>query len=362
MRKRLKRMLPVLLLPLFFIIAGCGFGTNDTGVEIDPPQDVNYVDEGEELDQQSQGTGDEEGHEAEETSDETSDETVKRQLFLLDSNGMVAPQMVEVPVPESKEVAKQALEYLVKDGPVSNVIPNGFQAVLPAGTQILGVNIKDGTAIADFSEEFKEYQAEDEQKILQAITWTLTQFDSIDKVQLRINGYDQDVMPVDGTPIGDGFSRADGINVDTGTMTDLTNSVGVTVYFLAQSSHGNYYVPVTKRVQNEENNITATIKGLAEGPSLASGLFSDFSRELELLEANADTDGKWTLNFNEALLNNQKAISDEALNALILSLTEHEEVKEFAIQVNGEENVLTESGDALAQPVTREMMMDTMEF
>ncbi len=356
MRKRLKTVTLPLLSLLIFIIAGCGLTEKDKDVNIDPPQDVNFVEEDEEGMMEE---GDDGGAE-----ESTSAKTVKRQLFLIDDKGMVASQMVEIPIPESKEVATQALEYLVKDGPVTELLPNGFEAVLPAGTQVLGVNLKDDVAIADFSEEFKEYKAEDEQKILQAITWTLTQFDSVNKVKIMINGHEQDTMPVDGTPISDGVSRDDGINIDLGNVTDVSNSIGVTLYFLAQSGDDNYYVPVTKRIAKTKDNdrIVATINGLIEGPSLQSGLFSDFPKEVELIDALKDENGLLTLDFNEAILDNQKVISNDALHSLVLSLTENKEIEQISIQVNGESNVLTEAGSPLAQPVTREMVSKTMPF
>lgn len=364
MRAYVKVVAPYLLfLFVVLLISGCGLGNKDKVADIDPPQNIEYVDSESELEDSGLTEDDsEEGNQ--ETGQETeSTEMIKRQIFLLDSNGMVSPQLVDIPVPESKEVAKQALEYLVKDGPVTNHLPNGFQAVLPAGTEVLGVNIKEGVATADFSEEFKEYEASDEQKILQSITWTLTQFESIDRVKIRINGHEQEVMPVNGTPISGGVSRQDGINIDAEGVTDMTNSFGVTVYFLAQSGDHTYYVPVTKRINGKESDtVTAVINGLIEGPSLQSGLFSDFSTELELLESLVDEDGLVTLNFNEALLNQQHIISNDVLNSLVLSLTENEDVSGIAIQVNGEANVLTESGDQLAQPVTREMMTETLEF
>ncbi|PWA12265.1 sporulation protein [Pueribacillus theae] len=360
MRKRFKFAFLLLLSLLLFIIAGCGLIGKNREVDIDPPKDVSLVDENEDGE-----LADDKEESAKTSEENTADaEKVKRQLFLIDEKGMVVPQMLEIPVPESKEVATQALEYLVKDGPVSELLPNGFQAVLPAGTQVLGVNIKDDTAIADFSEEFKEYQAADEQKILQAITWTLTQFDNINKVKIRINGHDQEVMPVDGTPISGGVSREDGINIDSGSVTDLSDSVGVTLYFLAQSGENRYYVPVTKRVaKNEENDkVAAAVNGLIEGPSLQSGLFSDFPKEVEILDILKDSEGLLTLDFNEAILDNQKAISDEALHSLVLTLTENEDIKEIAINVNGEANVLTESGKPLSQPVTRDMVSETKGF
>ena len=74
----------------------------------------------------------------------------------------------------------------------SHPICQGTRAVLPAGTEV-EVNITEsGTAIVDFSNEFATYAPEDEQGILEAITWTLTQFDTINDVVIWINGHPQD--------------------------------------------------------------------------------------------------------------------------------------------------------------------------
>src|SRR5699024_402390 len=74
----------------------------------------------------------------EESDEDSLGETVKRELYLIDADGMVAPQTVELP--KSEQVATQAMEYLVKGGPVTDILPNGFEAVLPQGTEILGLN------------------------------------------------------------------------------------------------------------------------------------------------------------------------------------------------------------------------------
>lgn len=131
-----------------------------------------------------------------------------RELYLIDKNGYVAAQTL--PLPNSEGTAKQALEYLVQGGPVSEILPNGFRAVLPADTTV-NVDIKK-TALPSliFRRNLKTIK-EDEQKILQSITWTLTQFSSIDKVKIRINGHELKEMPVGGTPITGDLSRKDGL-------------------------------------------------------------------------------------------------------------------------------------------------------
>src|SRR5699024_12440605 len=88
----------------------------------------------------------------------------------------------------------------------------------------------DGKMIVDVSEEFKDYEPEEEAKILEAMTYTLTQFENVDKIKLWINGHPQDEMPVDGTAISDGYSRTNGINIIDSAALDLMNSHAVMLY------------------------------------------------------------------------------------------------------------------------------------
>ena len=77
---------------------------------------------------------------------------MKTELYLIDKNGYVVPQTLELP--KSEGVAKQALEYLVKDGPVTEILPNGFRAVIPTDTQ-MSVKIDEGVAVVDFLRNLK---------------------------------------------------------------------------------------------------------------------------------------------------------------------------------------------------------------
>lgn len=347
MRKIYKAGVPALF-ALSFIITGCSFGADKTLNETDPPP-VSYVDE----------VSFDTSKDVEEANEEFVTETVMRELFLIDEHGLVAPQTVMLPKEEG--VAKQAVEYLIIGGPVSQLIPNGFQAVLPSGTEVLGVNVRDRVATVDFSEEFKEYRPEDELKILQSLTWTLTQFDTIDFVKIRINGYDQEVMPVDGTPIGEGFSRLDGINIETDKLVNISNSKSVTLYFLAQSGENVYYVPVTRRVSANEDQLQAVVSQLLAGPSSFSNLLTDFRHGVQLLDEPRYSNGVVTVNFNEAVLNHMEgtAISNEILNLLVLSLTEQPGVEKVSIEVEGDNQVLMATGEFLSEPVARPLKVNT---
>lgn len=337
-------------------LAGCGLFSNGEKSQIDPPKDVTLVDDQSKLAETSGNEKVVEGNKA------TVETKVKTELYLIDKNGYVVPQTLELPKAEG--VATQALKYLVKDGPVTDILPNGFRAVIPADTQ-LSVKIDEGVAVVNFSKEFKNYQKEDELKILQAITWTLTQFDSVKKVQLRINGEDLKEMPVNGTPISEGLSRATGINLDMGDVVDITNTKPITVYFVGGDAGNYYYVPVTRRVSEKvEDNITAAVKELVKGPDLTSNLLTDFVPDIALLDKPSVVDGKATLNFNENILGSfkEKKIPQSILNALVLSLTEQPGINSVEVQVNGKEDLLSEDGKPLSEPVLRPAKVNTGSY
>lgn len=357
MRKKTKLTWATAGVVFSLLLSGCSLsGGEKKNNEIDPPKDVSYTDEANKSETNSENSSNTDG------TDQQAAETVMRELYLIDENGMVVSQSLKLP--KTDAVAKQALEYLVVGGPVTEVLPSGFRAVIPQDTKI-SVNIKGNKAIADFSKEFTDYKAEDETKILQAVTWTLTQFDGITEVELRINGHKLEEMPVNSTPISATLSRADGINIDTSSVVDITNTRQLTLYFLAENEGNKYYVPVTRRVdKSEKDNVTAIINELIKGPGLTSKLVSEFQSDVKLLSAKT-TDGKVTLDFNESIFGsfNEKMISQSVLDAIVLSLTEQTDIESVAITVNGSSSeIVTEDGKALTEPVTRPQNVNTGSF
>lgn len=347
MSKKVKNTIAVTVLASSMYLTGCGLFNSDKKEQIDPPQKVSY--------DQKSGV---------KTNNKVSKNAIMTELYLIDKNGYVVAQTL--PLPKSNSVAKQALQYLVKGGPVEELLPNGFQAVLPANTEV-DVDIKNGTALVDFSNDFKKYKAEEEQKILQSITWTLTQFNTVKKVEIEVNGHKLSQMPVNGTAINpNGLTRKDGINVDTSGVVDITNTHPVTVYYPAENNADEvYYVPVTKRISNYENNdIKAIVKALAQGPKQSSNLLSAFNSDVQLLSDPKVEKGNVTLNFNEEIISSfeSKQISEDVIDPLVLSLTELPDIQKVSIEVNGSTKLVDGQGKSLTKPVTRPEKVNTGSF
>ncbi|MFD2628761.1 GerMN domain-containing protein [Oceanobacillus kapialis] len=336
------------------LLSGC-FQGEQSLEDMDPPQNAEPVDNLENG-ENSEGVSDE-GEQTEVS------ETVPRQLYLVDANGMVAAQTIELPNPESKEVASQVLEYLVKGGPVTSMLPNGFQAVLPEGTQILGVNLQeDGTIVVDFSEEFKDYEAKEELQILESITHTLTQFDNVNTVQLQINGHAVKEMPVNGTPVGEGYSRANGINVTDTDTVDLINSKAVTMYYPTQHDENRYYVPVTQYVETDNEDIYSSIvESLLDGPGFNTNVQHVFNPTTLLKGEPTLQEGVLDLTFSQDILLEEGTgvISDEVMETLVRTLTEQEGIEAVDVKVENVEQIMNENGETYEEPVTKQQFTPT---
>ncbi|UOQ86217.1 GerMN domain-containing protein [Gracilibacillus salinarum] len=369
-----KKILGVALLCMFFFLAGCGvFEGEQTMEQMDaPPEDAEMTDDlenvpGEETDEaeenaaeegETEGEGDTEGEESTDAG-----QTVTRVLYLMDQSGLVVPQEVDLPAPQSKEVAKQVLEYLVKDGPVSSMLPNGFEAVLPAGTEIIDLNLEsDGTIVVNVSEDFKTYQAEDEQKILESMTYTLTQFENVKRVKLWINGEEQAEMPVNGTPISEGYSRANGINVLQAKGIDLMESKATTLYFPMQGDNEVYYVPITQHVSvDKDNQFQSVVQALLNGPAYELNMQPYINTGSQLAAEPVMEDGVLSLTFNESILSNSEksVIADEVMKSIVLTLTEQEGIDAVNVSIENHEEVMGENGQPYTEPVSRDMVTPT---
>lgn len=339
------------LIIVTLLLAGCLKGEQTKENEEDPSN--NQIEENEDWESLNDEVDNDE--------QEKHSGTVEREIYLIDANGFVVSQTFQLPVPESKEVATQVLEYLVKDGPITEILPNGFRAVLPEDTEVLSVNLQeDGTIIIDFSNEFANYQSEDERKILEAITFTVTQFDSIDQVHLRMEGKELTEMPVNGTPIEGGYSREKGINVTQSDTIDFLASDAVTMYYPTENDSERYYVPITQYIRfDEESMFRQIIEALMIGPGYDTNVMHVFHEDIILVEEPELQDGVLELVFNDMILKDteQNIVSDEIMETLTRTLTEEKTVEAIRVKVENSDVILNEAGEQYSEPVTKEYFM-----
>ncbi|SDW24091.1 germination protein M [Marininema mesophilum] len=343
MRKKwLTGAITLIVFPL--LITGCMFGPDQEGsAPIDPPPKKSDLPE--------KSKPDPSGMTNQKKSTTQAAKKNELELYFMTDSGYIAPYALNVPKVEG--IAKEAVKYMVKDGPGEATLPKGFSGILPKNTQVKGLSIRDGIATVNFSKEFLSYDKGMEEDILAALTWTLTGFDSVKKVNIKVDGKALKEMPK-GKSVAQNLSRASGINVELAQGIDAAHSMPVTLYFLGQTPNNEiYYVPVTRMINRRSNVAEATLKELVKGPQTGSDLVTALGETTKVngVKVQGDTAiadfGKQLLQYSD-----KHEASKDALKTIILSLTENSAVKKVKITVDGKSDALS-GDDSYEKPVNR---------
>ena len=132
------------------------------------------------------------------------EETEVRAYFLRDEKvGPVARAATE------EAVATGAMEGLLL-GPTKDEQELGFTSAIPTGTELLGVNIAEGTATVDLSDEFGSGggSASMMGRVAQVV-FTLTQFPTVDSVLFELEGEPVTALGGEGLLLSEPQTRAD---------------------------------------------------------------------------------------------------------------------------------------------------------
>ncbi len=95
-------------------------------------------------------------------------------------------------------------------GLTSSELNKGLLSLIPQGTEIKGITISNGTATIDFNESlsFNSFGKEGLESELKQIIFTATEFPTVDKVQILINGQKKQFLSTEGVFIGDPLTRS----------------------------------------------------------------------------------------------------------------------------------------------------------
>ncbi len=260
-------------------------------------------------------------------------------IYLVDSNDYVARTTIPTCNCEGKEKADDLLEGLIIGGSKSNIIPNGFRSVIPPGTSVLGLTLEDNVLTIDFSKELLDIAEKEEKKMIEAIVYTLTSIDGIDKVIIKVEGEVLSNLPNSKENLPTVLDRSYGIN-KTYDLVTTNNIESYTVYYVNNYNDEEYYVPITKYVNgNGDDPIKVIIKELSSSPIYETNLMSYLNAEASLLGYEY-TDNNLKLNFNELLLNgiDNKNILEEVIYTISLSANDlYDDLEMVSFYVNNEE-------------------------
>jgi len=258
-------------------------------------------------------------------------------IYLLDSDNYIAKTNVLLKEKKIENKTKEILDYLIIDGKKESNIPNGFRSMIPSDTKILGISFKDGIVKIDFSKEFLSSKKDLEEKIIEAIVYSVTTLKEVKGVLLYVEGEFLNTLPKTGKQLPSILKRDYGVNkvYDIQKITDISS---VTTYYINKHNDNYYYVPVTKYTNDNREKIKIIIEELTSGPIYETNLMSFLNVNAKLLDYKLE-EAKLKLNFNHYLFDDidEKDILEEVIYTIALSVGDNYQVKEVIFMVNEEE-------------------------
>lgn len=264
-------------------------------------------------------------------------DNLKTVIYLLDDHSYLARTTVAISSQEIEKKAKELLQVLIKDGNGESKIPSGFQSILPSDTEILSLELVDDIMKVNFSKNLLDIKEELEEKMIEAIVYTLTSIEGVNKVIIYVEGDILSRLPKTGIHLPGTLDRSYGINKEY-NLESFKNVNSVTVYYVSKYNNDTYYVPVTKYLNDDREKIKIIIDELASAPLYNTNLMSYLSGNISLLATEQELDSL-SLVFNEYLFNdaNSKNILEEVIYSISLSVGDNYNVKEVIFEVNDEE-------------------------
>lgn len=258
-------------------------------------------------------------------------------IYLLDDNSYLGKTKVVINSNDTISKVKELVEVLISGGMGENKIPNGFKSLLPSETKILNVSYDNGLVKIDFSKDLLDIDVSLEEKMIEALVYTITSVDGVDSIIIYVEGDILTKLPKSNINLPSTLDRSFGINkIYDFTKTNDINQV--TIYYLSKHNDNYYYVPVTKYLNDNRDKIKIIIDELSTNSSYNTNLMSYLNSNTSLLAVLEQPD-ILELTFNNYIFEDveTKDILEEVLYTICLSVKDNYDVNEIIIKSADEE-------------------------
>lgn len=170
-------------------------------------------------------------------------------IFLVDNMDYIARTSIVKNSDNTTDLIKEVIESLTIGSTKSNYIREGFKAIIPEGTKVLALKLEDSILTINFSKELLNVSQDTEEKMLEAIIYSLTEINSVKKIKILVEGKSLTNLPNSNKKIPELLDKNYGIN-KIYNLDSIKDTSKTTIYYLSKYNDYYYYVPVTK-ISNE---------------------------------------------------------------------------------------------------------------
>ena len=261
------------------------------------------------------------------------DDCKRINIYLIDENDFVG--MTEIKTnSNSDELIEEIINSLIIGGNPTN-LPEGFKAIIPKETKLLDYELKDGLLKINFSKEFLLVDLENEEKMLEALVYSLTTIKYVKKIMIFVEGEHLRELPKTKIKLDLYLDRSIGINKII-NINNIANTSMTTVYYLSNTKNS-YYIPISYISNDNDDKIEIIINSLRTNRLNSSNLSSHLNYQVELIDYEK-TNNEVVLNFNEILLASvfEGKLKEEIKYAISYSIYDTLGALNVIFQVNNE--------------------------
>lgn len=259
-------------------------------------------------------------------------------IFLIDSSNYVARCTISKESTTIIDEVKEKIEALTKNTKKSTYIRDGFKSIIPENTKLLDATLEDGILTLNFSKELLNVVHSEEEKMIEAIVYSLTEIKDIKKIKILVEGEKLLKLPNSNKSLPDYLDKSFGIN-KLYLLDSIKDTSKTTIYYLSKNKDYYYYVPVTKVSNEKLERVEIIIKELQTTPIYHTNLISYLTASAnmtsyELLENTI------SLSFDNYLIANMKEeqILEEVKYSIALSLRDTYGINEVIFNIPDNEN------------------------
>lgn len=198
----------------------------------------------------------------------------------------------------------------------------GLYPVLNSDLEVLSVNLENQILTLNVNDQIVANN--DDMDILEALTFTLTDYDNVNQLKLQINGEDISYLPNSQIPVSY-LTPELGLNNFVETSSILHETIPVMVYNEKVIHQYSYYIPTTLRL-NENDSIEDQVKTIL---SQIQGKIQVIGVEL--------IDGVLNVELDSNILLDNEKIDQTLEDLIVLSLSSLKDVEDVKIKINNED-------------------------
>jgi len=249
----------------------------------------------------------------------------KQAIYTLNSDNYISKGYIYVSHDlTSLEKVKILLDTMIEKNNKNALLPSYFKPILPQNTKVLSVELENKILKINFSGEFLNVSDEQLEKMVEAITFTLTEIDDINGVEIYVEH--ELLKYVSNNNLPTILTKDIGINKKY-ELTSNKDISKVVLYFLGYEDN---LIPITKYINDDREKIEIIVESLSSNYIFYENLISVASSNLELIDYKLESDAL-TLIFNSFIYDEleKNTVSEELINVISYSVFDNYDVSKI---------------------------------